>query len=89
MYAKPEVHVEDLWAKARLLENRQDGTFSLNLKLSSESGEWDGMQSPLHLGRCKRNRFAGEQKLGQEQVVFAEKDPFISICMGSPSPIFV
>ena len=73
LYAKPEVHVEDLWAKARLLENRQDGTFSLNLKLSSESGEWDGCRVRYTLADAKGTVLLEETEAAQEQVVFAKK----------------
>ena len=38
LYAKPELHVEDLWAKAGLLEDCETGTLELEVKISSDAG---------------------------------------------------
>ncbi len=37
LYAKPEVHVEDLWAKPVLKKDGRTGAFSMELKLSGEA----------------------------------------------------
>ena len=37
LYAKPALHVEDMWAKAGLTEDYTDGTFELSVKLSGEA----------------------------------------------------
>ena len=50
LYAKPEVHVEDMWARAEVAEDCRRGSFSLDLRLSrgndsgpdSENGEYPG-----------------------------------------------
>ncbi|WP_368271452.1 glycoside hydrolase family 2 TIM barrel-domain containing protein [Enterocloster lavalensis] len=50
LYAKPEVHVEDMWARAEVVEDCRRGSFSLDLRLSrgndsgpdSENGEYPG-----------------------------------------------
>lgn len=50
LYAKPEVHVEDMWARAEVAEDCRRGSFSLDLRLSrgndsgpdSENGEFPG-----------------------------------------------
>lgn len=34
LYAKPEIHVEDMWAKARLNKDCETGSFGLELKIS-------------------------------------------------------
>ena len=36
LYAKPEIHVEDMWAKPVLQEDGESGSFSLELKLSAD-----------------------------------------------------
>lgn len=36
LYAKPALHVEDMWAKPFLMEDNKNGSFSLKLRLSSE-----------------------------------------------------
>ena len=42
LYAKPEAHVEDLWAKAGLKEeNNETGTLDVELRLSSEKAPED------------------------------------------------
>ena len=38
LYAKPEVHVEDMWAKPILHEDNATGAFSLDCKLSAAEG---------------------------------------------------
>lgn len=35
LYAKPEMHVEDVWAKPALMQDNETGIFALDLKLSS------------------------------------------------------
>ena len=40
LYAKPSIHVEDIWAKPGLKEDDQAGTFGLQMKLSSEDGNF-------------------------------------------------
>ncbi|PST33530.1 glycoside hydrolase family 2 TIM barrel-domain containing protein [Enterocloster lavalensis] len=50
LYAKPEVHVEDMWARAEVAEDCRRGSFSLDLRLSrgndsgpdSENSEYPG-----------------------------------------------
>lgn len=50
LYAKPEVHVEDMWARAEVAEDCRRGSFSLDLRLSrgndsgpdSENDEFPG-----------------------------------------------
>ncbi len=42
LYAKPDLHVEDFWAKPVLAEDNTSGTFSLSLKLSSKDMEKEG-----------------------------------------------
>ena len=37
LYAKPEVHVEDMWARAEVAEDCRTGSFSLDLRLSREN----------------------------------------------------
>lgn len=37
LYAKPALHVEDMWVKPRLMENYETGCFGLRLKLSQQS----------------------------------------------------
>ncbi|MDY3917882.1 MAG: glycoside hydrolase family 2 TIM barrel-domain containing protein [Candidatus Limivivens sp.] len=37
LYARPEIHVEDLWAKAGLLEDNRTGTLEIEAKLSGGS----------------------------------------------------
>lgn len=39
LYAKPQVHVEDMWAKPELLKDGKSGKFSLELTLSGEVAE--------------------------------------------------
>ena len=39
LYAKPQVHVEDMWAKPELLKDGKSGKFSLELTLSGEEAE--------------------------------------------------
>lgn len=39
LYAKPELHVEDMWAKPVLNTDNRSGSFSLELKLSHEAGK--------------------------------------------------
>lgn len=41
LYAKPEAHVEDLWAKAGLKEDNETGTLDVELRLSSEKAPED------------------------------------------------
>lgn len=40
LYAKPSIHVEDIWAKPDLKEDDQTGTLGLQIKLSSEDGNF-------------------------------------------------
>lgn len=44
LYAKPELHVEDLWAKPELNQDCASGSFSLNLKLSLDTQRYDGQE---------------------------------------------
>lgn len=37
LYAKPEVHVEDMWARAEVAQDCRTGSFSLDLRLSREN----------------------------------------------------
>lgn len=39
LYAKPQVHVEDMWAKPELLKDGKHGQFALELTLSGEAAE--------------------------------------------------
>lgn len=39
LYAKPQLHVEDLWAKTELCEDLTTGRFELFLKLSAQNGQ--------------------------------------------------
>ena len=41
LYAKPVLHVEDVWVKPRLLEDNVSGTLDVELKLSAQSGSND------------------------------------------------
>lgn len=36
LYAKPEIHIEDMWAKTVLAEDNKSGSFALDLKLSPQ-----------------------------------------------------
>ena len=38
LYAKPKLHVEDLWVKSVLMPDLQSGTLALQMKLSGEAG---------------------------------------------------
>lgn len=42
LYAKPALHVEDLWATPILYENQESGSFALRLLLSGEKGHVKG-----------------------------------------------
>ena len=63
LYAKPEVHVEDMWARAEVAEDCRRGSFSLDLRLSrgndsgpdSENGEYPGysVRWSLFDGDCR------------------------------------
>ena len=39
LYAKPKLHVEDLWVKPVLMPDHQSGTFALQMKLSGEADD--------------------------------------------------
>ena len=44
LYAKPQIHVEDLWARTKLKEDGKSGELALRLRLS-EAGEHTGGES--------------------------------------------
>lgn len=46
LYAKPQIHVEDLWARTKLKEDGKSGELALRLRLS-EAGEHTGGESIL------------------------------------------
>ena len=51
LYAKPEVHVEDMWARPEVEENCRRGRFSLRLRLSCGNMRGDeGGEGPGRLG---------------------------------------
>ncbi|ANU49268.1 beta-galactosidase [Enterocloster clostridioformis] len=44
LYAKPRIHVEDVWARAGLKEDYSTGVFSLDMKISHEETGENGFQ---------------------------------------------
>ena len=49
LYAKPEVHSEDLWAKPVLFEDNHSGALSLSLKLSAAEAAAEGKEITVKL----------------------------------------
>lgn len=49
LYAKPEVHIEDLWAKPVLFEDNHSGALSLSLKLSAAEAAAEGKEITVRL----------------------------------------
>ena len=59
LYAKPRIHVEDVWARAGLKEDYSTGVFSLDMKIShAETGE-NGFQLEWVLSDRDGKRAAG------------------------------
>ncbi|HKM33516.1 MAG TPA: glycoside hydrolase family 2 TIM barrel-domain containing protein [Lachnospiraceae bacterium] len=68
LYAKPALHVEDMWAKPGLLDDYTTGTFSLNLKLSSQT-ETMPKEGKVLVALCDQNG----KTLFEKQVSLAEE----------------
>lgn len=47
LYAKPDIHIEDMWAKALLKEDNKTGKLNLDLRISSVSREYGSMRITL------------------------------------------
>lgn len=59
LYAKPEIHIEDLWVKSGLLEDNQTGTMALSLKISKK----DKMDASVFLDRLEEEGLTAELTL--------------------------
>lgn len=49
LYAKPDIHVEDLWAKPYLAEDNRQGRLELKLRVSAIEGKWQGARAAVRL----------------------------------------
>ena len=65
LYAKPEVHTEDLWAKPVLFEDNHSGALSLSLKLSAAEAVAEGKEITVKL-------LNGDRVLLKKQKAFSE-----------------
>ena len=65
LYAKPEVHSEDLWAKPVLFEDNHSGALSLSLKLSAAEAAAEGKEITVKL-------LNGDRVLLKKQKAFSE-----------------
>ena len=63
LYAKPDFHVEDMWAKPGLSDDYQTGTFSLNVKISSQTGDFSTEGKVLVALRDKNGNILMEKKV--------------------------
>ncbi len=79
LYAKPALHVEDMWAKPELLDDYATGKFSLQLKLSSQTGDFSGNAT---VTLCDKEG----KKLFEKQVPLAEKVTVIEENLGEVIP---
>lgn len=71
LYAKPDIHVEDMWAKPILKADNASGLLNLDLKLSSVSGEYGGVNVIL---RDVNGHICFEKEMqGSEQLHFEEE----------------
>lgn len=67
LYAKPEVHTEDLWAKPVLFEDNHSGALSLSLKLSAAEDVAEGKEITVKL-------LNGDRVLLKKQKAFSEPE---------------
>lgn len=75
LYAKPKLHVEDLWVKPVLSENLTEGSVSVELKLSAEKDEaaWPGGQVMISM-QDQEGQVLAEQTFTAAQTVQASFD---------------
>lgn len=64
LYAKPKLHVEDLWVKPRLTEDLTKGSVEVQIRLSRESSETERAQGKVKIVlQDADGRMLGEQTL--------------------------
>lgn len=85
LYAKPEIHVEDIWIKAELLEGNASGSLSIELTTTSllEGGEAVAVLKD-HLGRiCYKKSLPVQERmhfspeLVEEVIAWDNQNPYL------------
>lgn len=75
LYGKPEAHVEDMWARAKLKENLRDGDFSLSLTLSAPARAEDGALPDYRVSYVLTDRTGAEAAKGSMAAEFKMREP--------------
>lgn len=82
LYAKPAVHVEDMWAKPVLHEDNGSGSLSLELRISAQNGEDSSVGTAGNVIVTLKDR-DGRECLQKTASFHMENGGEEKICMGS------
>lgn len=92
LYAKPALHVEDMWAKPVLMEDCKNGSFALDLKISAQTEadrSGDGQQAAHFKGGEKVNitlKDAGGEICFEKELAIAEQIELKPVEIGEVIP---
>lgn len=80
LYAKPDMHVEDFWAKPKLLGEEQ-GSFGVDFRISVKDGRKGRMDITL---TCPEGKPIFDQQISIAQATAQEKEEYVELSLGIP-----